>query len=191
MQNYPQMQPPIQAYTVPPKIVYNQGGAPAPAPAPTTQMQNPNPPQPLAHIPMQQDVLTLSTKPSNPVTPELNAQMPAPDIQNPPATQDAAEEKTEEKVLPSLNVGVVDAPNNGLMTPITDDINSRAQELQETGPYIPELKQEGSIVPHTLGKKALSAGKISAYLSLGSLGLILAMLIPKGISKIAKLIKHK
>lgn len=209
MQNYPQMQTPMQTYTVPPKIVYNnQGNVPA-ANQTTQNLPQTTPSVPMAHIPLEQDVLSLSTKPdsnislnttqnkaASPVNAELNAQMPAPDLknnnQNLPQTE---ENNVKETPLPSLNIGVVDAPNNGSKTPVIDDINARAQELEamdNINPSNPTLNnQNNSPVPQTLGKKPLSAGKLSAYLSLGSLGLILAMIVPKGISKIIKLIKHK
>ncbi len=209
MQNYPQMQAPTQIYTVPPKIVYNNQGN---IPAANQTAQNTSqaaPSVPMAHIPLEQDVLSLSTKPDfnislnetqnkaiSPVNAELNAQMPAPDIKNDiQNTPQEADNGAKETPLPSLNIGVVDAPNNGSRTPVIDDINARAQELEamdNINPSNPELNnQNNSPVPQALGKKPLSAGKLSAYLSLGSLGLILAMIIPKGISKIAKLIKHK
>ena len=130
----------------------------------------------------------------------LNAQMPAPNIKTEQAIQQTstlagneavnAEENAQEKILPSLNVGVVDAPNNASLTPITDDLNSRAQDIERT--YIPNpAKSTSSLVPQALGKKPLNAGKMSAYLMFGSLGIASLMVIPKGISKIIKLIKHK
>ncbi len=168
-------------------------------------------PAALSHIPYQQDVLSLSTKPSsgdvqnilnppqenNQTNSSLQAQMPAPDIQTPEINTETQGEiqnsdisdKNQEKPLPSLNVGVVDAPNNASLTPITDNLNSRAAEIEQT--VLPEIqKNNNSPVPTSLGKKPLNAGKLSAGLMFGSLGVIAAMLIPKGISKISKLIKH-
>lgn len=174
---------------------------------------------PLSNIPYQPDVLSLSTKPDyqtlNNIPPQpqtqqaqilqslqpvqnttqssmpdssMQAQMPAPNIQNTqPVPQDTAQ--NEEKALPSLNIGVVDAPNNASLTPITDDLNARAAEIEQT--YLPEIKNNNSPPPAPLGKKPLNAGKLSAGLMFGSLGVAALMLIPKGISKIAKLIKHK
>ena len=75
-------------------------------------------------------------------------------------------------------------------TPITDNLNSRAQDIEKV--YLPETKKSASSpIPQVLGKKPLNAGKLSAYLMLGSLGLTFLMIVPKGISKIIKLIKHK
>lgn len=170
----------------------------------------------LSNIPYQPDTLSLSTKPEyqiqNNIPPQpqmpqnlqnttqnpmpnssLQAQMPAPNIQN---TQTAPQDtQNEETPLPSLNVGVVDAPNNASLTPITDDLNSRAAEMEQTylpeQTYFSETKNNNSPVPASLGKKPLNAGKLSAGLMFGSLGIIALMLIPKGISKITKLIKHK
>ncbi len=172
----------------------------------------------LSNIPYQPDVLSLSTKPEyqtqnnippQPQTPQglpsmqamqnpmpdssMQAQMPAPNIQNTQSSPQNAQ--NEEKPLPSLNIGVVDAPNNASLTPITDDINSRAAEMEQMylpeQTYLPAAKNNNSPVPVSLGKKPLNAGKLSAGLMFGSLGIAALMLIPKGISKIAKLIKHK
>ena len=222
----PYAQPPAaqgyQMYTVPPKIIYNQGAAPSQVQAQQTPKN-----APLSNIPVQPDVLSLTTQYSRnkdinlqnpaknmaqqPLTgslenslntnttiadSSLNAQMPTPNIkteQTPIQIENEAaqqEETVEEKILPSLNIGVVNAPNNASLTPITDDLNSRAQDIEKV--YLPETKKSASSpIPQVLGKKPLNAGKLSAYLMLGSLGLTFLMIVPKGISKIIKLIKHK
>ncbi len=130
----------------------------------------------------------------------LEAQMPAPNIQTnqteetlntPEPLQTENAEENKETPLPSLNVGVVDAPNNASLTPITDDINSRAGEIEQT--RLPDKIQNNNSLqaPSSLGKKPINAGKLSAGLMFGSLGLVILMLVPKGISKFVKLIKHK
>jgi len=134
-----------------------------------------------------------------PVQTSAQAQMPAPSLQTDTVdisakTPKNTTEEPVEKPLPSLNIGVVDAPNNASKTPITDDLNSRAGEIEKAPiAQMPEQTRNTapSLVPSSLGKKPLSAGKLSAYLMFGSLGITALMIIPKGISKIVKLIKHK
>lgn len=209
MQNVPVQG--YQMYAVPPKNVYIEGITPS-------KTQTPQIPEaaPLSNIPIQPDVLSLNTQYSkdkeinlqdpaknmqqSPVDTSLNAQMPAPNIKTEQTAQQTTvqtendtaqtDDSSKEKILPSLNIGVVDAPNNVSLTPITDDLNSRAQDIERT--YLPNaVKPASSPAPQTLGKKPFSAGKMSAYLMFGSLGIASFMIIPKGISKIAKLIKHK
>ncbi len=53
---------------------------------------------------------------------------------------------------------MVDAPNNASLTPITDDLNSRAQDIERT--YIPNpAKSTSSLVPQALGKKTIKRRK--------------------------------
>ena len=87
------------------------------------------------------------------------------------------------------NLGVLEGPNNYSKTPITDTINKQKEETPRT--KLPKkVKEKNKPVGSPTGKK-LTSGQISALCSMGSLAITLTILIPKGISKIKKIIKHK
>ncbi len=149
---------------------------------PAQNMQNApqGQPQALSHIPYEVNPLNMNSGYNPAAMPQygmnsgMNAQMPAPDMQNAQG-QGAAMNAQAPIEQPFLDVGVVNAPENFSKTPIIDDLNRRGQETPRETP--PKLR----------GKKTLTAGNISAALSLGSLGIILTM----GLCKILKFIKHK
>lgn len=189
-QNYGVPQPAIQSYTQ----AYTQNHIPAqfqpqnypqnyylpqtpgiinylnpPAPNVQNTVQNPQPQttNALSSIPYEQNPLNMNT--------EMNAQMPAPNVQQGQNGQQINAVNNEQQTQPYMDIGVVDAPQNFSKTPIIDDLNRRGQETPKETP--PKLR----------GKKTLTSGNISAILSMGSLGIILTM----ALCKIVKLIKHK
>ncbi len=87
------------------------------------------------------------------------------------------------------NLGVLEGPDNYSKTPITDSINKKKEETPRT--KLPKKTKEKNKPKASPSGKKLTIGQISALCSTGSLAIVLTLLIPKGISKIGKIIKHK
>jgi len=149
-----------------------------------TQYNNPQyaplgQPQALPNIPYEQNPLNMNSGfnpqgiPQNPVNNGMNAQMPAPNIQQ--GQQNTMNAQAPYEKQPYIDIGVVNAPENSSKTPIIDDLNRRGQMIERETP--PKLR----------GKKTFTAGNISAACAIGSLGIILTM----ALVKVVKLIKHK
>ncbi len=122
----------------------------------------------------------------------LNAQMPAPEIKNDKnsmqnngqnnetnSTLENNKQDKNYKELPHLNVGVVDGPSKHSKTPVTDSLNRKSIEKPKTK------------LPAATNKKSFTAGSLSNLCALGAFSIVSILFVPKGISKILKLIKHK
>ena len=64
-------------------------------------------------------------------------------------------------------------------TPVTDSLNKKAAQTPRTK------------LPAATNKKSFNAGSLSNLCALGAFGIVSVLFLPKGISKILKLIKHK
>lgn len=102
----------------------------------------------------------------------MNAQMPAPNMQqNPDMPQNG-----QYQILPALNTGELQGPQNFSQTPILDDVNRHGQ-----------LMPQNKSMPQISGKKSkLTLGKVSAFCMAASGAIILTAIL----SKIIKLV-HK
>ncbi len=167
---YPQSYP--QGYYFPqsPGII-NYVTPPAQTQQNTVRSQNAINPQALSHIPYEQNPLNMNNIQNN----GMNAQMPAPNVQQGQGGQQMNAMNNQPQEQPFMDIGVVNAPENFSKTPIIDELNRRGQTMEKETP--PKLR----------GKKTFTTGNVSAALSMGSLGIILTM----ALCKIVKLIKHK